>query len=162
MSSEPQLFIRPTVSADLPALLQLAEEVWPSSDESDEAILAKCRRGVMVTAVYDGSVCGYAAAFSWEGELPDLADHAPETPGPVWWHIHDVAVSSAFQGRGVGAALFGHLVDEGRRRGFSEMRAIAVSTGGLAVLTSLGFAVEPELVSPASYHGAPVLVLRAS
>lgn len=152
--------VRAFLPEDLEELGVIAEQVWPGSTETDEALLAKCARGVLLTAVLDGRPVGYLAAFSWFGDLPALNDHAPNLQRPgvhVWWHIHDGTVAPWARGRGAARALLREALDEGARRGHTQARAIAVSREGLAGLEAAGFRIDPDLHAPEDYHGAPVL-----
>lgn len=153
--------VRPFQPADREALAALTSETWPGFEEDDELLLAKCRRGLMVVLVANGSLRGYGAAFSWSGALPQFLDRAPAEFTQAWWHLHDITVHPAFQQQGAGRRLLAALIDEGRGRGFRDMRAVAVSPGGSALLRSFGFIPSEDLRAPDCYgHPAVVMVRR--
>jgi len=84
-----------------------------------------------------GSVLGVASAMP---EEPEFAAAAPA------WRIRQMAVSAASQGRGIGTALFGGVVERARERGAATVWAESRTT-------SLGFYLARGMATvPARAH----------
>jgi len=107
--------IRQMTVDDVPAALMVEHELFPEDAWSEAMLLSELadqpRTRHYVVAVADGEIVGYAG-------LAAAADQAD---------VQTIGVRTAFQGRGLGAALLTELLDEAVRRScsavFLEVRA---------------------------------------
>jgi [ribosomal protein S18]-alanine N-acetyltransferase len=107
--------IRQMTVDDVPAALAIEHELFPEDAWSEAMLLGELadqpRTRHYVVALADGEIVGY-------GGLAAAADQAD---------VQTIGVRTAFQGRGLGAALLTELLDEAVRRScaavFLEVRA---------------------------------------
>jgi RimJ/RimL family protein N-acetyltransferase len=66
-------------------------------------------------------------AVNWRGDIVGLGNVFPDHPGETSTAEIAVIVEDAWQGRGLGTRLLGHLVDLARRQGFGEVIALVLA-----------------------------------
>ncbi len=78
-------------------------------------------------------------AVNWRGEIVGLGNIFPDRPGDTSTAEVAVIVEDAWQGRGLGGRMLGHLVDLARRQGFDDLLALvlASNTGMMRLLERL-------------------------
>ncbi|MCG6205709.1 N-acetyltransferase family protein [Rhodopseudomonas sp. HC1] len=137
------LIIRPTVSADLPAITAIYDEAVRTGTATFEltppGLAEMTRRFETLTgggfpylaALLDGAVCGYAYA-------------GPYRPRPAYRFTveNSVYLAPAAQRRGVGTALLNELIAQCEARGFRQMIAVigdSANAGSVGVHRKTGF-----------------------
>lgn len=74
-------------------------------------------------------------AVNWRGDIVGLGNVFPDRPDDTSTAEVAVIVEDAWQGRGLGGRLLGHLVELARRQGFSEVLALVLASNtGMARL----------------------------
>lgn len=135
--------IRPATPADVPAITAIyAAEVRElvntyEYDAPGEAEMARRMQDILaqgfpyLVAEIDGQVAGYAYAGTYRGRI-----------AYQWTVENSVYVAAGRQGRGVGAALLGRLIDECEARGFRQMIAVIgepANTASIRLHEKFGF-----------------------
>ncbi len=107
----PAATVRPASPADFPAIAATDLAAFAPPWQMSESVILDAinRAGLLSVAEADGQVVGYQLS----------------TPSPQGSHLARLAVLPAWQGRGIGAALVRHLIDQATRRG---ARALTVNT----------------------------------
>ena len=95
--------LRPMLSADLPAVLALEEELfapdtWTAAMYRDE--LSRTDTRVYLVAEDGGELVGYAGLIAYDDEA----------------HVSTIAVAASRQGEGIGSRLLDTLLEEADRR----------------------------------------------
>ena len=67
-------------------------------------------------------------AVNWRGDIVGLGNVFPDRPDDTSTAEVAVIVEDAWQGRGLGGRLLGHLVELARRQGFSEILALVLTS----------------------------------
>lgn len=67
-------------------------------------------------------------AVNWRGDIVGLGNVFPDRPDDTSTAEVAVIVEDAWQGRGLGGRLLGHLVELARRQGFSEILALVLAS----------------------------------
>ena len=67
-------------------------------------------------------------AVNWRGDIVGLGNVFPDRPGDTGTAEIAVIVEDAWQGRGLGGRLLGHLVELARRQGFEEVVALVLAS----------------------------------
>jgi len=138
----PAMTITALRPSDLPAALALQAESYPPFLVEAEAAFAS-RMTLAAThclaARRDGVLLGYLLAHGWAEQSPPAVGMvlAEGVPSEVLF-IHDLAVSSAGRGLGIGATLIGHALQRAARDGLRRAELIAVE-GAAAYWQRLGF-----------------------
>ena len=140
---------------DLPRLDALAEAVHLAYPERPEVAAERLRlfpAGCFAAEV-DGAFCGYGLTHPWTDGAPPALDSLlgclPAAPDCLY--IHDVALSAATRGRGLGRALVDRLAGLAAAHGLPRLSLIAVG-GSAAGWGAMGF--RPVVVDPASMLAA--------
>lgn len=119
------LRLHPATESDIPAITALyATEVNDhvatyEYDVPDEAEMLRRMRDVVahgfpyLVAEFEGRFAGYAYASAYRTRI-----------GYRWTVEDTVYIEPAMQGRGIGSALLGQLIDECEARGFRQMVAV--------------------------------------
>jgi len=90
-------------------------------------------------------------AVNWRGDIVGLGNVFPDRPDDTSTAEIAVIVEDAWQGRGLGGRMLGHLVELARRQGFDEVLALVLaSNGGMVRLLDRmdldwSHAADPEL-----------------
>jgi RimJ/RimL family protein N-acetyltransferase len=90
-------------------------------------------------------------AVNWRGDIVGLGNVFPDRPDDTSTAEIAVIVEDAWQGRGLGGRMLGHLVELARRQGFDEVLALvlASNTGMVRLLDRMGLdwskEADPEL-----------------
>lgn len=69
-------------------------------------------------------------AVNWRGEIVGLGNVFPDRPDETTAAEIAVIVEDAWQGRGLGGRMLGHLVELARRQGFDEIVALVLASNG--------------------------------
>ena len=79
-------------------------------------------------------------AVNWRGDIVGLGNVFPDRPGDTSTAEIAVIVEDAWQGRGLGGRLLGHLLELARRQGFDDVVALvlASNSGMVRLLERLG------------------------
>lgn len=152
--------VRPLVPADLAAALAIQAQSYPPFLLEDEAAFASrlaVRRPYCLAAVSDGELVAYLLAHGWMAQSPPPvgARLAPDVSGDVLF-IHDLAVSAAGQGCGLGRKLIDYAFELAARDGLRTAELIAVE-GAAPYWRGLGFSegdLSPELAARVAHYGA--------
>lgn len=145
MSGAPGIDVRPADETDLPVITDLFNALIPvdatawrehlaDADEMGRWWAGQTEAGhPVLVAVAEDRVVGYATWTGFRG-----GDRFPGYRGSVEHTIH---VAAGQQGRGVGRALLGALVEEARRRDVHVVVGAidSANTGSLAFHRALGF-----------------------
>lgn len=118
-------------AADLPAVIGIAAVVHPGHPEG-EAVFAErltlFPAGCFLAEVA-GDPAGYALAHPWTENAPPALDtllrHLPERPDCLY--LHDVALSAAARGSGLGRALVERLLGLARQQALPRIGLVAVN-----------------------------------
>lgn len=154
------IMVRSLVPADLAAALAIQAQSYPPFLLEDEAAFASrlaVRRPYCLAAVSDGVLIAYLLAHGWAGQSPPPvgAQLAPDVSGDVLF-IHDLAVSAAGQGCGLGRKLIDYAFELAARDGLRTAELIAVE-GAAPYWRGLGFAEgdpSPQLAARVAHYGA--------
>ena len=149
--------VRPAAPRDIPAITAIyAEEVRErvntyEYDVPDAAEMRRRMRAVLdggfpyLVAELDGEIAGYAYAGSFRARL-----------GYRFTVENSVYVAGGMQGRGVGAALLGALIEACEARGFRQMIAVIgepTNTASIRLHERFGFRHAGTLPGIAWKHG---------
>lgn len=143
MSSESSVIIvRPLRPSDLPAALALQSQTYPSFLLEDEAAFASRLRVAApycLAATRGEALIGYLLAHGWPSQAPPPVGSvlAPDAPSEVLF-LHDLAVSAAGRGEGVGRKLVARAFELAARDGLRIAELIAVE-GAASYWRTLGF-----------------------
>nr|WP_067290378.1 GNAT family N-acetyltransferase [Marinobacterium profundum] len=111
-------------------ILKVQAEAYSQIEpESLEVLKSKWLRSPESCFVYEksGEVVGYLLAHSWNSEVPPkLFKTLPVgTEGTVLF-LHDLAISSAGEGDGLGRKMVAHLLKIAKGSGFQQVRLVSV------------------------------------
>lgn len=141
---------RLATEADLDVIVELENRIFPDDAWPREKLEDDLRSSYthFLVAVEGGEIVGYAIALHLPGN--DVAD------------IHNIAVSPAARGRGIGSTLFDELMAWCRERGATAIMLEVREDNGAAqaLYSSRGFTViatRPGYYQPAGVDG---LVMR--
>lgn len=144
------IVIRPLGRADLPDALALQRETYPAFlQEGEQAFASRLdvRPGYCLAATRDDRLIGYLLAHGWESGAPAAVDTIlPSTTSGDALFIHDLSVSAAGHGAGLGRRLVSRALALAARDGLASAELIAVE-GAAGYWRKLGF--EESEVSPA-------------
>ncbi len=100
--------IRPLTPDDLPAALALQAAGYPpflhDGPEAFASRLSVAPQGCWA-AVVDGTVAGYLISHPWASLAPPAPDVVLDRARGGVWYVHDLSVSEAARGTGLGRAL---------------------------------------------------------
>jgi ribosomal protein S18 acetylase RimI-like enzyme len=125
------MIIRKLVSSDLPDILRIQQNVYrPELLESSDTFSRKLMlfpEGCL-GCEDDGVLCAYVFAHPWQGDSPVPLDDSNLLlpPKPDALYIHDLAVETAYRGRGLAQDLFGRLLRLAEEKGLGTMSLVAV------------------------------------
>ena len=140
----PSIGLRALHTDDLPQMLALQASVYPPELLESAEVLASKIRAVPASwtslAATDGdSLCGYALGYPWR------SDRQPGWNRPLALqhdcdvlYLHDVAVATAYSGRGIAGQMVMHLMQQGQQFGLSRAILVAVE-GAQGYWSRLGF-----------------------
>ena len=140
--------IRPMRRGDIPAVLAIQAEAYRTETlETETTIrgrLAACPDTAWVAEGNDG-VCAYLVGYrSTVGKVTPLdGDFAPLARGDSLY-LHDLAVSSRVNGRGLGPALVNAALGHARDRGLRYSALVSVQ-GSKGFWERLGYAATLQL-----------------
>lgn len=142
-----------------------AEVYYQIEPESLEVLQSKWLRSPESCFVYEKSakVLGYLLAHSWSREMPPkLYQPLPaDTEGSILF-LHDLAISSAATGEGLGKKMVSHLLKIAKRSGFQQLRLVSVQDS-LGFWQKQGFIpVEGQEVCSSYGEGAELMSQRFS
>lgn len=157
--------IRPLGPDDVPRMLALQAEVYPSGlHESAQVLSSKISAApagwTSLAATQGEHLCGYALGYPWRADLQPRWNHllARNHDCDVLY-VHDVAVSVACAGRGIARSLVSQLLVQGARFGLDRAILIAVE-GAQGYWSRHGFvAADAGQVDPA-FGSEAVLMSR--
>lgn len=139
----PSLSIRSFERDDLPEALAIQSQVYPAflvEDETSFASRLDAGGAYCVVAIVEGQLAGYLLAHGWDSNSPpQLGAPLADTRLAEILFIHDLAVSTAGQGLGVGRKLVNCAFDTAARNGLSFAELVAVE-GAASFWRALGFA----------------------
>jgi len=161
MSGEQQsITIRRLERGDLPAALAIQSAAYPAPLIEDEAAFASrlaLPDACCLAAVRNGALVAYLLAHGWPSQAPPPVGAVLTPPGlSEVLFIHDLAVSPAARGSGVGGRLMERAFAWAAERGFRSAELIAVE-GAAPYWRSLGFAegaIPEELAAKVAAYGA--------
>ena len=140
---QPNLLVRPLVSADLAEIARIERESYPPElRESEAALLSKMalfRAGAL--GCVDGSrMRGYAFALPWTaGTLIGVGQVIEALPAePDVMYVHDMVVDPACRRQGVASTLFGEIARVAGGLGLAWFVLVAVQ-GSAPFWQRLGF-----------------------
>ena len=131
-----------------------------------------------------GVVLGYSRKQFLQAELPGALNMLRATPLSRWpfligtvnkvlsnyvpppsndaYYINNIAVNTAFRGRGYGAKLLGHVVDESRRQGYRclELDVTHINDGAIRFYQRNGFAIVSQSGSEELFHRYRLPILK--
>ncbi|HLU03269.1 MAG TPA: GNAT family N-acetyltransferase [Advenella sp.] len=151
---------------DLPQMLALQASVYPQALLESEHVLASkidaVPAGWTSLAATDGdTLCAYALAYPWRSDLrpcwnrPLAMQHNCDV-----LYLHDVAVSTAYAGRGIAGRLVAQLLRQGQQFGLSRAILIAVE-GAQGYWARQGFIEAPAGGADPAFGANAVLMQRA-
>lgn len=130
------MIIRPSLPADLPALMPIFDEArrtiaalgidqWQDGYPNPEVIAFDIDRGESYAVEIDGDICGtFAMLTGGEPTYDKIYDGAwltgDTTDGYI--AIHRVAISVARRGSGISSAIINHAADFARKNGRASLR----------------------------------------
>jgi len=134
--------IKPIDEATWSGLVKVQAEAYSQVEpESLEVLKSKWLRSPESCFVYEkaGKVVGYLLAHSWCRETPPkLFQTLPVgTEGPIVF-LHDLAISRAVSGEGIGKKMVAHLLKTAQKSGFQQIRLVSVQDS-LAFWKKQGF-----------------------
>ncbi len=156
--------------ADIGAVLNLQAAAYTPDLLEDEATLrarwAQCPDTAWVACRAE-QVCAYLVAYpSLLGALTPLGAHFAPAPSPDCLYLHDLAVSPALAGRGVGKQLVAHACSVAASAGWRYSALVAVQ-GSVRFWHGQGYrSVPPSALNALqhahlkSYHVAAVYMQR--
>ena len=140
--------IRPMRRGDLPAVLAIQAEAYVTETLETEATIRSrfetCPDTAWVAEAEHG-VCAYLVGYrSLVGKVTPLdGDFAPQARGDSLY-LHDLAVSTRANGRGLGPALVAAALDHARGQGLRYSALVSVQ-GSKGFWERLGYAAEHRL-----------------
>ncbi len=114
--------IRPTVPADTPALILLAERTAVFKPIEIEALRE------VLDDFHESHGEHHCVTYEKDGEILGFAYFAPTAMTDRTWHLYWIAVSKQTQARGIGSELLHHVEDEIRKR---NGRQLLIETSSL-------------------------------
>jgi GNAT superfamily N-acetyltransferase len=146
--------------ADLPAALAIQARTYPAFLLENEAAFASrlaAAAPYCLAAERGGVLIGYLLAHGWLSQSPPALDArlAPDAPSEVLF-LHDLALSPAARGFGVGGRLVARAMEMAARDGLRMAELIAVE-GAAPYWETLGFSQEPpppNLAAKIAAYGA--------
>lgn len=154
------IVIRRLTQDDLPAAIAIQAATYPAFLlEGLEAFASRLvvPASYCLAAVRDGALVAYLLAHGWASEAPPPIGTVlgGDASGDILF-IHDLAVSSAARGTGLGRRLVDHAADLAWRDGLRQAELIAVD-GAAGYWRGLGFAdgnPSPTLATKVAAYGA--------
>lgn len=140
------VLVRRLAPADLPAALAIQAETYPAFLLEDGAAFASrlaAAASYCLAAQRGGALIGYLLAHGWPRQAPPAVDARlpPDAPSEVLY-IHDLALSPAGRGLGIGRRLIGRAMEMAAGDGLRTAELIAVE-GAARYWEALGFAQTP-------------------
>lgn len=143
---EPTLSIRPLRSGDLPAALAIQAASYPAFLWEDEAAFLsrlEIAASYCFAATRGDALIAYLLAHGWPREAPPpIGTLLPRRAGREVLFIHDLAVSAAGRGSGIGRRLVAMAFDRAAKDGLAVAELIAVD-GAADYWRKLGFGEAP-------------------
>ncbi|WP_260926881.1 GNAT family N-acetyltransferase [Novosphingobium sp. 9] len=141
--SEPAITIRPLTLDDLPAALAIQQVAYPAFlVEPAEAFASRLTlpASYCLAAERDDTLIAYLLAHGWQDSAPPLVGAVLTTEGTAEvLFLHDLAVSQAARGSGIGRRLVEQALAMAARDGLPRAQLIAVE-GAAPYWRALGFA----------------------
>lgn len=158
--SDPTISIRPLERRDLPAALAIQSATYPAFLLEDEPAFASrldVAAAYCLAALRGDTLIAYLLAHGWPSREPPSVGTVlePAITGEALF-IHDLAVSSAGRGSGIGGKLVAHAVALAASDGLRRAELIAVE-GAASYWRTLGFtepAIAPALAAKVAGYGA--------
>lgn len=152
--------LKPLQARHLPAALRLQAQVYPPFLVEPEAAFASRRTTAApycLAAEADGLLVAYLIAHGWPRETPPPVGAVldPKVHGDTLF-VHDLAVSPAARGTGIGRALVEHALMLARADDVRRAELIAIE-GAAPFWAGLGFApgpTSPALAAKIAGYGA--------
>jgi ribosomal protein S18 acetylase RimI-like enzyme len=161
----PSIDMRALHADDLPQMLALQASVYPPALlESGQVLASKIGAvpaGWTSLAVIDGdTLCAYALGYPWRSDQQPCWNRplARQQDCDVLY-LHDVAVSTAYAGRGIANVLVSQLMRQGRQFGLSRAILIAVE-GAQGYWSRLGFVALTAASTDPAFGDDAVLMQR--
>lgn len=163
---QPAISVRPLEPEDLPAALAIQSETYPEFLLEEERAFAsrlEVAASYCLAATRGGALVAYLLAHGWPSQAPPAvgavlcADAASEV-----LFIHDLAVSSAGRGLGIGRALVSRAFELASRDGLEAAELIAVA-GAASYWRKLGFteaAASADLAAKVAAYGPEARWMR--
>ncbi len=136
--------LRPLRHEDLADVFALQDDSYPPAlRDSVEALASRLQLadGCCHLADLDQRPVGYILAHPWVGMQPPAVDTVLSLPpgdAPKVVYVHDLSVSAAAKGSGLGACLLDAALDAGRRGGLVSAELVAVP-GAAGYWQRMGF-----------------------
>ncbi|OAN67207.1 GNAT family N-acetyltransferase [Sphingomonas sp. TDK1] len=161
-----QILFMPFEPRHLPQALALQSQAYPAFlVEAAPAFASRLQVAAPynVVAERDGALLGYLLAHGWTGESPPPVGVVldPDVTGDTLY-LHDLAVSDAGRGSGIGRMLVEHALSRAAADGLVSAELIAVE-GAAEYWARLGFDVEPPspaLAAKVAGYGAAARWMR--
>lgn len=160
--------IRPLGAEDLPAALAIQDASYPPFLREDAAAFRsrlEIASSYCLAATRDGALIAYLLAHGWPRKAPPaVGTRLPRRAAREVLFIHDLAVSAAGRGSGVGREMVATAMARAAGDGLAQAELIAVE-GAADYWRTLGFAeapCDPALAAKvASYGNAARWMTRA-
>ncbi|MBU1310074.1 MAG: GNAT family N-acetyltransferase [Gammaproteobacteria bacterium] len=156
--------IKPITEAMWPQIVALqAEAYFQVEPESLDVLKSKWLISPASCFVYEkaGKLVAYLLAHCWHSETaPKLYQMLPDgTTGPILF-LHDLAISKAAAGDGLGTKMVSYLIKTAKEGGFQQINLVAVQQSG-AFWQKQGFLpVDNQQLCPGYGDGAQLMSLR--
>lgn len=157
--------IRPMAPADLAAALAIQGQAYPAFLCEDAAAFASrlaLPHHRCLAAMQGDTMLGYLLAHGWPAASPPPVGTVLEPAPAEVLYIHDLAVSPAGQGSGIGRQLVERALDMAAGNGLADAELIAVE-GAAPYWERLGFrdaATSPELARKVAGYGPAARWMR--
>lgn len=156
--------IRTVTDSDWPQIMAIQSQVYYDVTPEPLAVMRdKWLRSPDLCFVYCAKdnpeqVGGYLLAHTWAGtSLPKLGQLLPQNDEEEFVFLHDLAISSAYQGQGVGPKLVNHLMTRAACLDWNEFRLVSVQ-GSAAFWQRFGF--KASQLNAAACYGEDALVMH--
>ncbi len=144
------------------SIVEIQSEAYVDIEPESEAVLRRkwllSPQSCAVALGEDGDVLGYCLSHPWHGEgAPSLYEEIEGVPESNNLFLHDIAVASRGQNRGVASALCNEMIGFARSRGFVSLTLIAIQ-GAHALWSRFGFEGVLGFEPPTSYGKGAVFM----
>lgn len=160
--------VRPIGEADWAAIARIEDEAYASLGvcEGPEALRAWQRLSPETSFAVEaeGDVAGYLIALAHPPDAAPALGHPPDQGEGATQrtniHLHDLAVASAYRGKGLARLLLRRLERAAAARGFETISLVAVGDAA-GFWAAAGFTAHDDMVVPGEYGTQSTYMTRA-